>query len=72
MYKVEHILTESAVAFSVTIHDFVVVNTLLTSISIAFGRIFCSIPLITEPNISMLNLDDLTGKLTFVQSEDVI
>jgi len=75
MYKVKYILTEGAVLFSVTIHDFVVVNTLLTTtdiISATYRWVVCSIPLCTEPNINTLNVDDLTGKLTRVQSEDVI
>jgi len=72
VYEVDYILTEGAVLFSVTIHNFVVVSTLQTSIGTTFWWIFCSIPLITEPNKGTLNVDDLTGKLTRVQCEDVI
>ena len=74
MFKVEYSLTEGAVVFSVTNHDFVVVRSLQTTtdISATCRWVVCSIPLCTEPDVNKMNVDDLTGKLTRVQSEDVI
>jgi len=67
VWKLEYILAECAVAFSVATHDFVVISRLQTSAYVigTFRRVVC------ESNISTYNVDHLSGKLTFVQSEDV-
>ena len=67
MWKFEYILAECAVAFSVATHDFVVISRFQTFayVIMTFRWVVC------ESNISTYNVDHLSGKLTFVQSEDV-
>jgi len=73
LWKVENFLSETAVAFSIAVYDLIMPGSLGTN---STGATLCwfsgSTAFYNEHNHSFLNVDDLTGKLTFVEYEDMI
>ena len=71
--KVDNILSETAVGFSVALQDFTMSRNTLIAVCLAtLWRVVGGVPFCTESNVSAVNVDDLASKLTCVYGEDTI